>query len=94
MRGKKITLKIHKKSRFQPNEKKFAESCSVRYKHLLRAKKILGVIGTLNSSLDADMQSFRRLSADLVRRSVGVVSNGSEIVAIAQIFSVAKECYR
>ena len=28
-------------------EKNFAESCSVRYKDLLRAKKILGVIGTL-----------------------------------------------
>ena len=47
MQEKKITLKIHKKSRFQPNEKMFAESCSVRYKDLLRAKKILGVIGTL-----------------------------------------------
>ena len=45
--GKKITLKIHKKSRFQPNEKNFAESCSVWYKDLLRAKKIFGVIGTL-----------------------------------------------
>ena len=45
--GKKIPLKIHKKSRFQPNEKMFAESCSVRYKALLRAKKIFGVIGTL-----------------------------------------------
>ena len=29
--GKKKTLKIHKKSRFQPNEKNFAKSCSVRY---------------------------------------------------------------
>ena len=46
VQGKKITLKIHKKSRFQPNEKIFAESCSVRYKDLLRAKKLLGVIGT------------------------------------------------
>ena len=45
--GKKITLKIHKKSRFQPNEIIFAESCSVLYRDLLRAKKILGVIGTL-----------------------------------------------
>ena len=45
---KKKTLKIHKKSRFQPNEKIFAESCSVRYKDLLRAKKFLGVIGTLS----------------------------------------------
>ena len=42
------TLKIHKKSRFQPNEEIFAESCSVRYKDLFRAKKIFGVIGTLN----------------------------------------------
>ena len=30
--GKKNTLKIHTKSRFQPNEEIFAESCSVRYK--------------------------------------------------------------
>ena len=49
--GKKITLKIHKKSRFQPNEKMFAESCSVRYKDLLRAKKVFGVIGTLTFKL-------------------------------------------
>ena len=48
MQEKKITLKIHKKSRFQPNEKMFAESCSVRYRDLLRAKKIFGVIGTLS----------------------------------------------
>ena len=48
MQGKKITLKIHKKSRFQPNEKIFAESCSVRYKDLLWAKTFFGVIGTLN----------------------------------------------
>ena len=41
-----------------------------------------------------NMQSLRRLSADLVRRSVGVVSNGSQIVAIAQIFSVTEECFR
>ena len=41
--GKKITLKIHKKSGFQPNEKIFAESCSVRYKNLLRAKNFLGL---------------------------------------------------
>ena len=41
------TLKIHKKSRFQPNEEIFAGSCLVRYKDLFRAKKILGVIGTL-----------------------------------------------
>ena len=47
--GKKKTLQIHKKSRFQPNEKNFAKSCSVRYKDLLRAKKFLGVIGTLSS---------------------------------------------
>ena len=49
--GKKKTLKIHKKSRFQPNEKMFAESCSVRYKDLLRAKNFFGVIGTLNAFL-------------------------------------------
>ena len=49
---------------------------------------------SLKCSLDTNMQSLRRLSADLVRRSVGVVSNGSQIVAIAQIYSVAKECYR
>ena len=48
-RKKKKTLKIPKKSRFQPNEKIFAESCSVRYKDLLRAKKIFGVIGTLRT---------------------------------------------
>ena len=48
-REKKITLKIHKKSRFQANEKIFAESCSVRYKDLLRAKIFLGVIGTLSN---------------------------------------------
>ena len=41
--GQKITLKIHKKSRFQPNEKKLAESCSVRYKDLLRPEKFLGL---------------------------------------------------
>ena len=29
-------------------KKFFAESCSVRYKDLLRAKKFFGVIGTLN----------------------------------------------
>ena len=46
---KKITLKIHKKSRFQPNEKIFAESYSVQYKDLLRAKKFFGVIGTLST---------------------------------------------
>ena len=46
-RKKKKTLKIHNKSRCQPNEKNFAESCLVRYKDLLRAKKFLGVIGTL-----------------------------------------------
>ena len=38
--GKKKTLKIHKKSRFQPNEKIFAESCSVRYKDLFADQKI------------------------------------------------------
>ena len=48
MQEKKITLKIHKKSRFQPNEKIFAESCSVRYKDLLGAKIFFGVIGTLS----------------------------------------------
>ena len=42
-----MALKIHKKSGFQPNEKIFAESCSIRYKDLLRAKKFFGVIGTL-----------------------------------------------
>ena len=36
--GKKITLKIHKKS------------CSVRYKDLFRAKNTFGVIGTLNGT--------------------------------------------
>ena len=49
MQENKIALKIHRKSRFQPNEKNFGESCSVRHKDLLRAKKILGVIGTLKS---------------------------------------------
>ena len=49
-RKKEITLKIHKKSRFQPNEKIFVESCSVRYKDLLRAKNFFGVIGTLTSA--------------------------------------------
>ena len=49
---------------------------------------------SLKCSHDTNVQSLRRLSADLVRRSVGVVSNGSQIVAIAQIYSVAKECYR
>ena len=34
--------------RFQPNEEIFAESCSVRYKDLFRAKNIFGVIGTLS----------------------------------------------
>ena len=48
-RAGKKTLKLHKKSRFQPNEKNFAKSCSVRYKDLLRAKKFLEVIGTLSS---------------------------------------------
>ena len=48
----------------------------------------------LKYSHGTNMQSLRRLSADLVRRSVGVVSNGSQIVAISQIYSVAKECYR
>ena len=38
-------------------------------------------------------QSLRRLSADLVRRSVGVASNGSQIVAIAQIYSGAEEMF-
>ena len=41
------TLKIHKKSRFQPNEEIFAESCLVRYKDLFWAKKFFGFIGTL-----------------------------------------------
>ena len=45
-------------------------------------------------SNSTNMQSLRCLSADLVRRTIGVVSNGSQIVAIAQIYSVAKECYR
>ena len=48
---KKKTLKIHKKSRFQPKEKNFAESCSMRCKDLLRAKKFFGVIGTLNVTI-------------------------------------------
>ena len=38
----KKTLKVHKKSGFQPNEKIFAEACSVRYKNLFRAKKMEG----------------------------------------------------
>ena len=37
---------------------------------------------------------FEGLSADLVRRSVGVASNGSQIVAIAQIYSGAEGCFR
>ena len=45
--GKKITLKIHKKSTFQLKKEIFAESCSVRCKHLFPTKKTLGVIGTL-----------------------------------------------
>ena len=49
---------------------------------------------SLKCSQDTNMQSLRRLSADLVRRSVGVVSNGLQIVAIAQIYLVAKKCYR
>ena len=49
---KKKTLKTHKKSRFQPNEKIFAESCLVLYKDLLRAKEIFVVIGTLTSFFD------------------------------------------
>ena len=48
----------------------------------------------LKYSHGTNMQSLRRLSADLVRRRVGLVSNGSQIVAITQIYSVAKECYR
>ena len=61
MQEKKITLKIHKKSRFQPNEKMFAESCSVRYKHLLRAKKIFGVIGTLRATLYRDRVRLKKM---------------------------------
>ena len=37
----------------------------------------------LKYSYDTNMQSLWRLSANLVRRSVGVVSNGSQIIAIA-----------
>ena len=64
------TLKIHKKSRFQPNEEIFAESCLVRYKDLFRAKKILGVIGTLNHNRPAKvivMKYFVLFLTDLTR---------------------------
>ena len=47
--GKNITLKIHKNMRFQPNEKIFAESCSVKHKDFFWPKKFLG-LGTLRST--------------------------------------------
>ena len=56
--GKKKTLKTHKKSRFQPNEKIFAESCLVLYKDLLRAKEIFGVIGVRSKHLFISAISF------------------------------------
>ena len=58
------TLKIHKKSRFQPNEEIFAESCLVRYKDLFRAKKIWGVIGTLILHVtNANRLNFHRINS-------------------------------
>ena len=76
-RKKKITLKIHKKSRFQPNEKMFAESCSVRYKDLLRAKKIFGVIGTLIGfvSTYSMVRNSYTLVGDMPRVNIDMLSN-------------------
>ena len=85
MQEKKITLKIHKKSRFQPNEKIFAESCSVLYKDLLRAKKIFGVIGTL--TIDYNMlfsiaEALRILFRSKVRWYSGFHSRGETAMLV------------
>ena len=61
------TLEIHKKSRFQPNEEIFAESSSVRYKDLFRAKKIFGVIGTLSLFVEKSHRSPSDLELKLWR---------------------------
>ena len=85
------TLKIHKKSRCQPNEEIFAEPCLVRYKDLFRAKKMFRVIGTLrgcpckNRPLDFRpktefLQIFR------VRQLVHVINKNGNNLAFNAIF--------
>ena len=76
------TLKVHKKSRFQPNEKIFAESCSVRYKDLFRAQKNLGVIGTKIAYAYAyDTKNF----ISLFERAFKLMKNGVCFVVIALV---------
>ena len=78
------TLKIHKKSRFQPNEKIFAESCSVRYKDLFRAQKNLGVIGTKIAYAYAYAYDTKKFIS-LFERAFKLMKNGVCFIVIALV---------
>ena len=74
------TLKIHKKSRFQPNEEIFAASCSVRYKDLFRAKNIWGLWAQ-----KLHMRMTHKIFISLFEKALKLMKSGVCFIVIALV---------